>query len=293
MNRLLIYLFCSMCIAFAHIAKTAPCDSIGIEKKDGKSYILHKVEAKETLFSIARRYKATVNDIKLANPEAAAGLNIGKVIRIPFELKNEGAKQGSGMGKTHIVAPKETLFSISRKYKVSVDELNAANPSLANGLQIGQELSIPAKDTKEENKKGKQIESVKAEAKIDKKDADQPAVVVENLEEQEVEASVKKTKSVLTPAPTSGYKKINESGDANLMENNTDNLKYLALHKTAPVGTIIQVRNDDNDQKIFVRVIGKMPATTTDKSILKLSPKAMERLGSKGEKISVSISYIP
>ena len=69
--------------------------------------------------------------------------------------------------------------------------------------------------------------------------------------------------------------------------------KYLALHKSAPIGTIIQVRNDDNDQKIFVRVIGKIAPPTTDKSILKLSPKAMERLGAKSEKITVSISYIP
>ena len=291
MNRLLIFILC--CIALPSIAMTAPADSIGVEKKDGKTYILHKVDAKETLFSISRKYKASVNDIKSANPDAAAGLSIGQVIRIPYAASSTSEKQGSGVGKTHTVAPKETLFSISRKYKVSVEALNEANPSLASGLKIGQELAIPTKDGKSEKINTKEIETSKVVVKSDKKEEDQPAVVVENLEEQEVEASVKKTKSVLTPAPSSGYKKINESGAADLMENNTDNLKYLALHKTAPVGTIIQVRNDDNDQKIFVRVVGKMVAANNEKSILKLSPKAMERLGSKGEKITVSISYIP
>lgn len=291
MNRLIILFLFSVIISNYTWARCIPLDSIGVEKKDGKTYVLHKVDAKETLFSISRKYKASVNDIKLANPETSSGLNLGQVIRVPYILNNTNGKTGSGLGKTHIVEPKETLFSISRKYKISVQELNAANPSLASGLQIGQTLIIPNKDGRAVLAKTKAKEPV-SETKMEKKGEDQP-VIAENLEEQEVEASVKKTKSVLTPAPSSGYKKINESGSADLMENSVDNLKYLALHKTAPVGTIIQVRNDDNDQKIFVRVIGKIPTATTDKSILKLSPKAMERLGSKGDKIPVSISYIP
>lgn len=273
-----------------------PADSIGVEIKGGKMYVLHQVEAKETLFSISRRYKSSVPDIKAANPEAAKGLNVGQIIKVPVAGT---PTQGSGLGSTHTVSPKETVFSISKKYKVSVDELTAANPGINKGLQVGQVINIP--DKNKTAKKSAQPADVKAEKKseakneIKKDDTEdkETAKVEGNLEEQEVEATVKKTKSALTPAPASGYKKINETGDADIMANTNENLKYLALHKSAPIGTIIQVRNDNNDQKIFVRVIGKIPNTAADKSILKLSPKAMERLGAKSEKIPVSISYIP
>lgn len=298
MSRIVIIFFINIVTAVCGWAFSAPTDSIGIEKKAGKMYILHKVEAKETLFSIARKYKVAVGAIKDANPEAATGLNVGQVIRVLFVSKNptENPIQGSGVGKMHTVEAKETLFSISRKYKVSVDALTAANPSIAAGLKVGQELSIPNNDQLKKSIVLKN-EPQKVEPKVEKiekvSEEKEVAKVEENLEEQEVEASVKKTKSALTPAPTSGYKKINESGQADLMPNTSENLKYLALHKSAPIGTIIQVRNDDNDQKIFVRVIGKITTPAEDKSILKLSPKAMERLGAKSEKITVSISYIP
>src|SRR4051794_34976608 len=62
-------------------------DSTGIEKKDGKLFIVHKVEPKETFYSISRRYAVTVDDIKKYNPESSAGLKIGQTILIPSKAK--------------------------------------------------------------------------------------------------------------------------------------------------------------------------------------------------------------
>ena len=46
--------------------------------------------------------------------------------------------------KTYTVQPKETLYSISKKFNISVDELKKANASLQNNsLSIGQEITIP------------------------------------------------------------------------------------------------------------------------------------------------------
>ncbi|HSZ73077.1 MAG TPA: hypothetical protein VK750_10420, partial [Cytophagaceae bacterium] len=72
-----------------------------------------------------------------------------------------------------------------------------------------------------------------------------------------------------------------------------DSDKYLAMHKTAPVGTIIQVINEGNNQRIFVRVIGKLPANgLNDRVVLKISKKAFERLAGVDKKIPVTLSYI-
>lgn len=285
-----------------------PKDSIGIEKNGSKSFILHKVDPKETLFSISRKYGVHVNVIKETNPETKSGLSIGQVIKIPYEAPVKTT--GKGMGKTHLVEPKETLYSISKKYKVSIEDIKKANPDIADGIKPGDVILLSGqKGGKKEKEVAKQSAETQAApiapvVKPAEKEQEKPIEVKETKrsdadgnENQQVNDGKEKTSAaintVTAPVASSSYKKINESGFANLMENNSADLKYLALHKSAPVGTIIQVRNEDNNQKIFVRVTGKLSAVPSDKVILKISPKAFERLGAKGDKIPVSISYIP
>jgi rare lipoprotein A (peptidoglycan hydrolase) len=52
---------------------------------------------------------------------------------------------------------------------------------------------------------------------------------------------------------------ISQNGLAELIEGTEGNRKYLALHRTAPVGTILKVRNEMNNREVFVRVMGKLP----------------------------------
>ncbi|MBC7607921.1 MAG: LysM peptidoglycan-binding domain-containing protein [Burkholderiales bacterium] len=50
----------------------------------------------------------------------------------------------SALTFNHEVVAKETLFSLSRQYAVSVDDIKASNPQLTNGrLKIGQVIKIP------------------------------------------------------------------------------------------------------------------------------------------------------
>ena len=87
--------------------------------------------------------------------------------------------------------------------------------------------------------------------------------------------------------------RVSESGLAAVIDNNgTD--KYLALHKTAPVGTIMQVKNAMNGQSVYVRVIGKLPDTGENNNILvRLSPRAVQKLGTSDQRFRVETSYVP
>ena len=70
--------------------------------------------------------------------------------------------------------------------------------------------------------------------------------------------------------------------------------KYLALHKTAPVGTIMQVKNAMNGLSVYVRVIGKLPETGENNNILvRLSPRAVQKLGTADSRFRVETNYIP
>ncbi|WP_119789773.1 LysM peptidoglycan-binding domain-containing protein [Flavobacterium anhuiense] len=104
------------------------------------SIIEHKIQKGETAYFIAQKYKVSIDEIYKLNPESQNGIKDNQVLKIPVHhSENTISKQ-----QTHIVAPKETLFGLSKQYHVSVEAIQNANQeTLANGLQIGQELIIP------------------------------------------------------------------------------------------------------------------------------------------------------
>jgi rare lipoprotein A (peptidoglycan hydrolase) len=77
-----------------------------------------------------------------------------------------------------------------------------------------------------------------------------------------------------------------------LIEGTEGNRKYLALHRTAPVGTILKVKNEMNNREVFVRVMGKLPDTAfTDKLVIKISKSAYDRLGAIDPRFRVEVTY--
>jgi LysM repeat protein len=61
-----------------------------------------------------------------------------------IEKSTEKVRIGGEVYYIHVVKKGETLYSLSKAYQVSVEQLTAANPELANGLKEGQRLKIPA-----------------------------------------------------------------------------------------------------------------------------------------------------
>ncbi|MBB4803138.1 LysM repeat protein [Flavobacterium nitrogenifigens] len=103
------------------------------------SIIEHKIQKGETAYFIAQKYKVSLDEIYKLNPESQNGIKDNQIIKIPVHLEKTNSKQ-----QIHVVAPKETLFGLSKQYQVSVEDIQNANQQiLASGLQVGQELIIP------------------------------------------------------------------------------------------------------------------------------------------------------
>lgn len=134
-----------------------------------QDYKKHKVEKGETAASIAKAYKITPYDIYRLNPDAKNGIKENTTLLIPNSIKvPETAavkeKPTKLANKIHEVQPKETLFSLAKKYDVSVDDIKKANgATLDNGLQVGQKIIIPIKGS-----------GVAAQAKAEKKAETKP-----------------------------------------------------------------------------------------------------------------------
>ena len=105
----------------------------------------HTVKSGETLFQISRMYNVAVNDLRKWNQLQSDQLSVGQILRVVAPEQVDVAGQRGGR-TTHLVAPGETLFSISKMYGVTVAELRAWNELQGSDLAVGQELLIEQAD---------------------------------------------------------------------------------------------------------------------------------------------------
>ena len=111
---------------------------------DGAKYAIHDVAKGETLYSLARRYGVTVDEIKGANAALAEGLKAGQRIKIPVKAEEPTPQSvATPQVRVHKVMKGETLYSLAKMNGLSVEELQAANPHIRKGLKAGQLIDIP------------------------------------------------------------------------------------------------------------------------------------------------------
>ena len=97
------------------------------------------VQKGDTLYSIARKYNVSVNDIKTLNNLTNNNLSIGTILKIPT-INNIDDNIPSN--NTYIVQKGDTLYSIAKKYNLTVDKLKSLNNLSNNLVSIGQVLVV-------------------------------------------------------------------------------------------------------------------------------------------------------
>mgnify|MGYP005843867175 CR=1 FL=1 len=128
-----------------------------IKRKDLKkspnidgNFLIYEVQRKNTLYSISKEYHVEINDIIAVNPQIEEGLKKGMKIKIPIDkIRGNDTTQTDIIPAeaspfvTHEVMPKETLYSLSKRYKTSIDSIKLVNNGLAGGLKVGDLINIP------------------------------------------------------------------------------------------------------------------------------------------------------
>lgn len=102
----------------------------------GETYI---VKSGDSLWSIAKKYGVSIDDIKKANNLSSNLLNIGMILIIPE--KEVPPEPGDFI--IYTVSKGDTLYSIANKYNLTVDEIIDYNDLATTNLSIGQQMLIP------------------------------------------------------------------------------------------------------------------------------------------------------
>nr|WP_321357059.1 LysM peptidoglycan-binding domain-containing protein [uncultured Draconibacterium sp.] len=118
------------------------------DKTEEEHFTYHQVVSGETLYSLARKYGTTEQEIIALNPDAKqlktgmtltikTGASEGDVSK-PQPIENIGNRNYI----EHIIESGETMWGITRKYSVSAEELKAINPILNTGFPAGAVIKI-------------------------------------------------------------------------------------------------------------------------------------------------------
>lgn len=118
-------------------------DYIGVPYSNQVSDNYYKVKSGDTLWSIARKYGLTINEIKTVNNLKDNTLSIGQLLYIPIKETVDIEE------KIYTVKEGDTLYSIARQYNLTVDELKELNNLNNNVLSIGQKLNVKKDNSSE------------------------------------------------------------------------------------------------------------------------------------------------
>ena len=270
---------------------------------------VHIVEKGETVYSLARSNGLTVKQLKDANQLSDdLKLKLGQKLIIP--VKNEDA-----MYKTDAKEPTATEPVVKAKpvpvkpttTEQGKDYLTSQPPVIKKEPVKSQETIEQIKPiaTKAAPEPTKTQEPVRAQ---------EPAKVVKTPEQEHDENPFevpKKEPTKAAPAEVmrntnvapndysaafskdadSGKKKAIYRGIGTFMQSENPGNQFLALYNYADMGSILRVTNLMSKETIYVKVIGKVPTTDTQKDvILKVSSDAAAKLKVSEEKFLVEVT---
>ena len=120
-----------------HVGDTLLISSADSTDDDGNDNY-YVVKSGDTLWSIARKYNLSVNELKALNNLSSNVLSLGQRLIV-----------GKGSSNDYVVSAGDTLWAIARKFNVSVDDIKSLNNLSSNNLSIGMTLKIPPYSNKQ------------------------------------------------------------------------------------------------------------------------------------------------
>ncbi len=280
-----------ICLLISGTAMASKLDSVGVESLEGKQIILHKLDPKESYFSLGRKYN--VNPAAIIDYNRNKALKIGDLIKIPTQRPFVGSPTTSPAVEpnstseeefvSYTVKPKETLYSIAKKFNTTIEEIKRINNLRISSLAIGQTLKL----------KNSSVSPADTSAPLS---VNVPAVANNPVDTTTQENSTQVTlggEERKLPATRYGLREVREKGLASwIQDESLDETKMLALHPTAPIGTIIKLTNPMTQKSTFAKVVGKFTENESNRGLIIIITKtAADLIGALDKRFQVNLVY--
>lgn len=143
----------------------------------------HTVVKGDTPYNIAKKYGLTVDELLKLNPSVKDGkIAIGEVLTVKNDKTGSSSKMnvptkpaaGGQLGKI-VLQPKQTIYGITKQYRISETDLRKLNPDLESHMKIGDEITLPLESIKKYGA-GQQTAVTASVVKPEEKIGDTPTV---------------------------------------------------------------------------------------------------------------------
>ncbi len=277
---LFLLLFYSYAVQAQNTTKTNPAvvlthkDTLYLTiEEDGKKLIHHRVKARQTLFSLAKFYCLSLEELYEYNPRFQTDpvLRTGELIAIPtpniaikrYKKKTDKPTQIAPL--CYVVQPGDNLYQISKKqFEMPVDSIKTRNKLKSNSIVPGQLIHVGWIGT----------EGYKLEWRKDRKPTGSE-VLKGRFEKDKVK-----------------YKEVSSQGICHWNNDNAEVGDLYAMHREAAIGTAIMVTNPATKTTVYAKVIGRIPNNLANNAEVILSPAAAKKLGAKDTNFMTKVRYL-
>jgi LysM repeat protein len=264
------------------VAKTKVVATKQTESTNDEQYITKKVPAKTfkvepgmTLFAVAKRNGISVAEVKRLNNLKSDVIQVGQTLIVKEAETIQVAIVNTVEPEIVAKRPEKKVIEQPKEVPVKNDVIVVETRKPIETPKIEQPKPVEPKPKVEQPKP---VEKSTEIVKVAIPKIEQPPIEVVKTAEEIENTADRKVKI--------------EEGIAEIIEVESKSGKYLALHKSAPLGTLVQVRNETNGASVWVKVIGRLPEVDQNQNvIIKLSPKAMARISPVDKRFRAKINY--
>lgn len=130
----------------------------------------HTVEKGDNLYNVSKKYGVTMEELVKLNPGSEISISIGQELKLPSNAKNAVVSEKSVINTQvtftdsmvlYTVLPHETMYSISKRFMVSIDEIKKANDMRNEKIKKGDVIKIPTKKEKVTKVEVRKVEEIK------------------------------------------------------------------------------------------------------------------------------------
>ena len=238
----------------------------------GKKYISYKVQTGDGLYGLSKKYHVSQQEIIDANPKTGSRIMVGTTILIPVSTAPKpDIVSANGKAIYYTTKKNETLYSIASANNVSVDDLKKWNKFNNNAVFPGKKIIV-----------GYETEKIKEAKKEEVHPKDEDYIDPKYSEDYKKKGSANTEVKEVDEKSVAGW-----IDDGSVISN-----KSLALHKTAPAGTIIKLTNLMNGKTQFVKIIGKLPDDPENPEVsIKITKSMARKLGVLDKYFRVQLHY--
>lgn len=239
----------------------------------GDKYLLHQMEPKQTLYSLAKFYGMSIEGLYYYNQGLRNhSIRVGQTIRVPIPNRAIRRYQGEGFSPYEYipvyyrVKKGDTMYSIAKKFfRMEIAELMMRNQLVSSELKSNQILHVGWMN----------INGIKEDIRSD---AGGPT------------AQRNQAMKALYLSGCGGRERL-ESGVAHWFKNSDETGLY-ALHRKARKNSIIGILNPMNGRTVYVKTIGKVSDRAYEQNVkVVLSPMAARLLGAVDERFHIKVTY--